>query len=540
MSRPSFPFAAVVGQEQLKLALLLNAVDPSVGGVLMRGEKGSGKSTLARSLARLLGSRAPFVELPVGSSVERLVGTLEVAGADQEVRFEPGVLAAVHGGVLYVDQINRLPDHLVDVLLDVAGSGINQLEGRGIVHSHPSRFVLIGSMNPDDGELRPQLFDRIGLSVDVRAPTDPAERAEVVTRRMAFDADQARFLASWSAADEELAMKLGDARPASLPPELVRMVANLCVRMGAEGLRGDLTVCRAAAALAGWERRRVAGVDDVRRVAPLALAHRCRRSPFEAPGIDQDELDRAVREGAASVPPPVEPPAPPPAKPKRAMEPSAAAAPAPVEPAVPVLSSKPRPAARGQAAASLFVLAVDASSSAGAERRMEAAKGAVVGLLSDAYQRHHLIALVTFRGFAAEVILRPTSSVEVARARLTRLPTGGKTPLAEGIAAALRIATLPGRAQTHRPLLVLVSDGRATHANDGSDPLAAAMGAAGLVRAKGVAAVVLDPGNGTNRHAAPRQLVEAMGGRYELLAEVSARELEQAVRQAATVLDGSP
>jgi magnesium chelatase subunit D len=407
--------------------------------------------------------------------------------------------------------------------------------------------VLVGSMNPDDGELRPQLVDRIGLTVDVRAPTDPAERAEVVTRRMAYDADPARFSTSWSAADEELAMKLGDARPASLPPELVRMVSNLCVRMGAEGLRGDLTVCRAAAALAGWERRRVAGVDDVRRVAPLALAHRCRRSPFEAPGIDQDELDRAVREGAASVPPPVEPPVEPrsvppssPAKSRRNAEAPAPAVARDAEPAVPVDTTRPRSAGRGPTTARLFVLAVDASSSAGAERRMEAAKGAVVGLLSDAYQRHHLIALVTFRGFAAEVILRPTSSVEVARARLTRLPTGGKTPLAEGIAAALRIATLPGRAQTHRPLLVLVSDGRATHANDGSDPLAAAMGAAGQVRAKGVAAVVLDPGNGTTRNAAPRQLAEAMGGRYELLAELSARELEQAVRQAATVLDGSP
>jgi magnesium chelatase subunit D len=281
-------------------------------------------------------------------------------------------------------------------------------------------------------------------------------------------------------------------------------------------------------------------------VAAFALTHRCRRSPFEAPGIDEDELDRAVREGAASVPPPVEPPPEPrsvppspPARSKRSAEAPAAAGTRDVEPAVPTAPSRPRAAVRGQAAASLFVLAVDASSSAGAERRMEAAKGAVVGLLSDAYQRHHLIALVTFRGFAAEVILRPTSSVEVARARLTRLPTGGKTPLAEGIAAALRIATLPGRAQTHRPLLVLVSDGRATHANDGSDPLAAAMGAAGQVRAKGVAAVVLDPGNGTSRNAAPRQLAEAMGGRYELLAELSARELEQAVRQAATVLDGS-
>src|SRR5581483_6248145 len=178
-----FPFSAVVGQDDLKLALLLAAVDPAIGGVLLRGQKGSAKSTLARALAGLLGD-APFVELPVGATEDRVVGSIDVAAAltEGERRFQPGLLADAHGGVLYVDEVNLLPDHLVDVLLDVAASGVNRVEREGVSHQHPSRFVLIGSMNPEEGELRPQLLDRFGLAVDVAAPIDPVVRAEAVRR----------------------------------------------------------------------------------------------------------------------------------------------------------------------------------------------------------------------------------------------------------------------------------------------------------------------------------------------------------------------
>src|SRR3954452_15121315 len=192
----SFPFTAVVGQEDAKLALLLNAVDPAIGGVLLRGQKGSGKTTLARGLAALLPGDAPFVELPVGATEDRLVGTIDLAAAltAGERRFQAGLLAEAHGGVLYVDEVNLLPDHLVDVLLDVAASGVNRVEREGVSHSHPSRFVLVGSMNPEEGELRPQLLDRFGLAVDVAASTDPRVRADAVRRRLAFDADPARFV----------------------------------------------------------------------------------------------------------------------------------------------------------------------------------------------------------------------------------------------------------------------------------------------------------------------------------------------------------
>jgi len=281
---PAFPLSAMVGADTLRTALLLCAVDPAIGGVLVRGEKGSGKTTAARGLADVLGDRAPFVELPLGATEDRVVGTLDIraALAGEGYRFQPGLLAAAHGGVLYVDEVNLLADHLVDVLLDAAASGTNRIERDGVSHVHPSRFVLVGSMNPEEGELRPQLLDRFGLSVEVRAPGDPAARAEALRRRMAFDRDPESFARRWDDAQEQLRRRLGAARPAELRPGLEERVAALCADAGAEGLRADLVVCRAAAALAGWEGRGEADEDDVRRVAALALGHR-RAAPWPAP-----------------------------------------------------------------------------------------------------------------------------------------------------------------------------------------------------------------------------------------------------------------
>src|SRR5205085_1053861 len=210
---PPLPMSAVVGQGGLKRALLLHAIDPKLGGVLIRGEKGSGKSTAARALATLMGAgvragageeEAPFVELPIGATEDRVVGTLDLEGAllEGRSRLRPGLLAAAHQGVLYVDEVNLLADHLVDVLIDAAAFGINRIERDGLTAEHPSRFVLVGSMNPEEGELRPQLLDRFGLAVEVRAPRDPEERTEVVRRRLAFDADPDAF-AERFAADEE-------------------------------------------------------------------------------------------------------------------------------------------------------------------------------------------------------------------------------------------------------------------------------------------------------------------------------------------------
>ena len=571
---PDFPFAAVVGQDDAKLALLLAAVDPAIGGVLLRGQKGSAKTTLARGLAQLLDDDAPFVELPVGATEDRVVGALDVEAAltKGEHRFRPGLLAAADGGVLYVDEVNLLPDHLVDVLLDVAVSGVNRVERDGLSHTHPSRFVLVGSMNPEEGDLRPQLLDRFGLAVDVTASTDPDVRAEIVRRRLAFDAG------SSPAEDTNLRTCLQDAHPASVPDELVTTVTRLCVAVGAEGLRADLIICRAAAALAGWEGRPCAEVDDVRRVAPLALSHRRRRSPLDDAGIEREEIDQALGQAAESPDRVAAPDDPPPSVvrldaarhttqvetagrrstvegprgrlvgtrlpdgPVGSVAVAATAQAAAVRRALDPEDRRTldradlREAVREQRTGNLLVLAVDASGSMGAERRMEAVKGAVLGLLVDAYQRRDRVALVTFRGDTAEVVMRPTSSVEVARARLAELPTGGRTPLAAGILTALDLAPPPSRDTVHRPLIVLVSDGRATAAGadvgaDGDDPVATAHAAALAVRRRGIDAVVVDAEDGHTRLGLARSLAETMGARYIALGELSAAALEGAVRE---------
>jgi magnesium chelatase subunit D len=542
MTRPAFPFSAIVGLDDAKLALLLNAVDPSVGGVLLYGPVGSGRTTLVRSLPRLLGSRAPLVTVPVGVTETELYGSAD----------RPGLLASAHGGVLYVEDVAHQSGSVLEAVVDVAADG-------------PARFVLTGGAEETEGERDPVpawILDRFGLAVEVSAPADPSLRAEAVARRLTYEVDPSRFAAAWQAADEELAMKLGDARPASLPAELVRMVSVLCTRLGAAGLRGDLTICRAAAALAGWDRRRLAGVVDVRRVAGLALAHRCRRGPWDGP-LDLMAIADAVDDCAAAMPAAPVSSSPSVARPDPALPVPGPAVPAPPPaPANATSVSGPAddhlvaghapPATSGSSAPSgssppapgdllghLIVLAVDTSATSGTDARVEAAKSAIFDYLGDAHRRD-LLALVVYRGFAAEVVLRPTSSVEIARARLTRLPTGGKAPLAEGISTALRIATLPGRAATHQPVIIVLSGGRATHAADGGDPVAAAIGAARQVARKGIASFVVEV---DAMHKSPSgigpQLAEAMAGRYIKLPTLAGGELDRVLRQALAISEGS-
>jgi magnesium chelatase subunit D len=606
----TFPFSAVVGHDEAKLALLLNAVDPRIGGVLLRGQKGSAKSTLARGLAALLPGAAPFVELPLGATEDRVVGTLDIEAAltAGRRRFQPGLLAQAHGGVLYVDEVNLLADHLVDVLLDVAASGVNRVEREGVSESHPARFVLVGSMNPEEGELRPQLLDRFGLSVEMATSTDPADRADAVRRRLSHDEDGEGFAARWRAEEADLAARLAAARPAALPAEVLEATVALCASLGAEGLRADLVVCRAAAALAGWEGRGAATLDDVRRVAPLALAHRRRRGPFDEAGIDRSEVDEALEAWGAGPAPAGEPPgaeAPagePPGAEAPAGEPpgaeapaggdrtrtAAADAPGPVvlvqaarsggerapapgrrsvqlarrgrqigdrppsgplervavvptvraaalrrtaEPQGPLVSPADlREVVAEQKVGNLVVLAVDASGSMGAKRRMEAVKGAAVSLLLDAYQRRDRVSLVTFWGEQAEVALRPTGSVEVARRRLLSLPTGGRTPLGAGIRLALDVAR--SAQGPYRPLLVLVSDGRATSDPGGDDPVHAALAAAAEVSRAGVAALVVDVEDASTRLGLAGELARHMGARHLTLPQLNAGAVARAVRQA--------
>ncbi|WIM93852.1 VWA domain-containing protein [Actinoplanes oblitus] len=331
-----YPFSAVVGLDDLRLALLLTSVSPAVGGVLVRGEKGTAKSTVVRALAALLppvtvvrGCRfacdpaapdpdcpdgphtadtpaahrpASLVELPVGATEDRVVGTLDIqrALADGVKAYEPGLLAAAHRGVLYVDEVNLLPDHLVDLLLDAAAMGRAHVERDGVSVKHAARFLLVGTMNPEEGEPRPQLVDRFGLVVTVAAPRDATQRAEVVRRRLAYELDPAGFAARFAADEREYAARIAAARailPAVVLPDAeLDRIARVCLAYGVDGMRADIVVARCAVALAAWHGRDRVTAEDVRDAARLALPHRRRTDPLDPPGTDEEKLDQALAE----------------------------------------------------------------------------------------------------------------------------------------------------------------------------------------------------------------------------------------------------
>ncbi len=334
----AFPFSAIVGQDEMKRAILIAAVDPSVGGVLVLGDRGTGKSTAVRALAALLprmkatvGCRyacdpaappgacdrcdalkagkkvkshlvpVPVVDLPLGATEDRVVGALDLERALTvgEKAFEPGLLARAHRGFLYVDEVNLLEDHLVDLLIDVAASGENVVEREGLSVRHPARFVLVGSGNPEEGELRPQLLDRFGLSVEVSTPTELADRIEVVRRRDAFERDPQGFVERWHAEDEKVRRRIVKARErvagVVVPDAVLERAARLCIALGTDGLRGELTLMRAARALAALDGDAVVGDAHLRRIAPSALRHRLRRDPLDDTGSGA-RVERVVAE----------------------------------------------------------------------------------------------------------------------------------------------------------------------------------------------------------------------------------------------------
>lgn len=331
--RPPFPFSAIVGQEDMKRALILTAIDPSIGGVLVFGDRGTGKSTAVRALAALLPEieavegcpvnsarhdqcpdwaqvapnapvirkPTPVVDLPLGVSEDRVVGALDIerAIARGEKAFEPGLLARANRGYLYIDEVNLLEDHIVDLLLDVAQSGENVVERDGLSIRHPARFVLVGSGNPEEGELRPQLLDRFGLSVEVTSPRDVETRVEVITRRDAYECAPDSFLPDWQAKDAEMRAAILAARAAlpamKTPGATLHDCAALCIAIGSDGLRGELTLLRAARALAAFEGAETVGRTHLRAVAGMALGHRMRRDPLDEAG-SAARIARAVAE----------------------------------------------------------------------------------------------------------------------------------------------------------------------------------------------------------------------------------------------------
>ena len=301
-----YPFTAIVGQDEMKLALLLNAINPSIGGVLIEGEKGTAKSTAVRALPSLLpametGADAmTVVELPINATEDRVVGSINLEKALQEgvKAFEPGILHAAHQNILYVDEVNLLDDHIVDILLDVAAMGVNTVEREGVSHSHPSRFILVGTMNPEEGDLRPQLLDRFGLSVMVYGEQDPAQRMDVIKRRLAFGDNPAEFVETYKESERALHDRLLEARkllPTIIPSDdILLKIASISIGVGVDGHRSDITMMHTARAHAAFHGRSQIVDDDIKVAARLTLKHRMRRLPFEEQGHDEDRIDTAV------------------------------------------------------------------------------------------------------------------------------------------------------------------------------------------------------------------------------------------------------
>lgn len=650
---PRFPFSAIVGQHRLKQALLLNAVDPRVGGVLIRGERGTAKSTAVRALVAVLpelnvvegcdyrcdpsdlahlcehcrrrlaqgvslpsvASAPRVVELPVSATEDRLVGTLdfEAALTKGERSFQPGILASANRAILYVDEVNLLDDHLVDTLLDAAATGVNVVEREAVSVVHPASFILVGTMNPEEGEVRPQLLDRFGLCVEVTAVPGAEQRVEIVRRRRAFDTDPAAFIESYSQAEQAVRTKIAQARTlvdaVEVSDEILYAIADLSVRARVDGHRADSVMARAAAASAALDGRTHVELADVEAVAELVLAHRLRKTPFPQVGSDTESLREALRHalgtdagatdvqaGSLAESPPVapgsgqgvifddvvvaEPAAPTLSEAQaslsaeldrarresagrrqrtlssdkrgrylRAEQPKtetnnpdialdatirAAAARGAVRQdgnRVTVSAEDLRTKVRTRTTATTIVLCVDASGSMGAAKRVDAARAAVMSLLSDAYVKRDRVALITFRGESGQVVLPPTSSIELAKIRLADVPVGGSTPLAAGLEAALDVAHAEKRrAPDGIVWLVLVTDGRANVAKASMDPVEDALRVARRFSASGVRALVLDIETNP-RSAAALSLANAMKGDYVRLSSVGADAIVQNVAQ---------
>ncbi|NNG66462.1 putative cobaltochelatase [Caldanaerobacter subterraneus] len=652
-----YPFTAIVGQELMKKALILNAINPKIGGVLIRGEKGTAKSTAVRALAELLpqikvvdgcpfncnpddpremcpyciekwerGEKLPVayrrmkvVDLPISATEDRVVGTIDIEAAIKkgEKTFEPGILAEANRGILYVDEVNLLDDQIVDILLDSAAMGINIVEREGVSFTHPANFILVGTMNPEEGELRPQLLDRFGLSVTVQSEKDPEARVEIIKNRLEFEKNPEEFTKKWEPRQKELRDKIQKAKELlpkiSIKEELVELIARICTEMGVDGHRADITMVKTAVTIAAYKGRTEVEEEDVKEAAELVLPHRMRKKPFQQPEIDQQKLNQILNQtkkpskNSTSLS----------QRPRESTEQKQQGekqqkseddeeAPGTKEQKAPIgeiFTVKPiklhqdrikRTKGRGRRAktllkakrgryvksriwagstdiafdatlraaapfqklrrregvavaiekwdikekirqkkiGNLIIFVVDGSGSMNADERMKAAKGAVISLLMDAYQKRDRIALVVFKGNTAYTVLPPTSSVELAYKLMEELPTGGRTPLAEGLKKALELIEIEeAKNPDTYPLLILISDGRANAAGSGKNPIQEAEEVACLIKEKGIKSLVIDvEKDGFMNFGLARKIAERMGAQYAKIEDLKEQKIIEAVK----------
>ncbi|WP_292372783.1 putative cobaltochelatase [Methanosarcina sp. UBA411] len=664
-----YPFTAIVGQEKMKKALILNAINPKVGGVLIRGEKGTAKSTAVRALANLLPEievvegckfrcnphdtntmceeclervklgtlkisfeKMRVTDLPVSATEDRVVGTLDIEHAIKkgEKRFEPGVLAHAHRGILYVDEINLLDDHLVDVLLDSAAMGVNTVEREGISFSHPANFVLVGTMNPEEGELRPQLLDRFGLCVDIKGIMDVARRVELIKYRLSYENDPEAFAADWQATESELCGQILLAQKllseVRISDDMLELISQICVDMGVDGHRADITMMKTSITLAAFNGRTEVLEEDVKEAAELVLPHRMRRKPFDNPSDKQDKLNESLEKQREKQKQKEKEKEKNKSKPQKKEhnehsekaqaqpedqksdssqdstreQPDASSetifatgesyqikqlspdfrrnkrkgsgrrsktltkskqgryikskipeekttdlafdatlrAAAPYQlirekngNSITIHDSDFRKKIREKKIGNLVLFIVDASGSMGAQQRMVASKGAVLSMLMDAYQKRDKVGLIAFKGAGAELVLPPTSSVEMAQKYLEELPTGGKTPLSHGLMKGYETIQAELRRDPDTcPFMVLISDGRANVSMNGESPIQETKTIASMFRKECIQSAVIDTESSMIKFGLAQEISSALGARYLALENLKADSIIEAVR----------